>query len=135
MVLGHEVALTVVQVGANLQERFHVGERFIMQADIYYKGVGLAYGYALPGGLSQYNVVGKEILDGDEGCYLLPVKPETGLCPVGADRAVGLRRGRSTTWTIARAGAAGGTVLIVGGPAARARHPLGQPCPGGQPPA
>ena len=40
--------------------------------------MGLAYGYALQGGLSQYNVVGEEILDGDEGCYLLPVQPETG---------------------------------------------------------
>ena len=78
VVLGHEVALTVVQVGANLADQFRPGDRFIVQADIYYQGVGLAYGYALQGGLSQYNLIGQEILEGDEGCYLLPVKPETG---------------------------------------------------------
>ena len=42
VVLGHEVSLTVVAVGANLSDRYQCGDRFIMQADIYYKGVGLA---------------------------------------------------------------------------------------------
>jgi threonine dehydrogenase-like Zn-dependent dehydrogenase len=75
---GHESALTVVGVGENLKERFHVGERFIVQADIYYRGVGLAYGYMLPGALAQYGIIGTEILEGDEGCYLLPVQDTTG---------------------------------------------------------
>jgi len=75
---GHESALTVVGVGENLQDRFQVGDRFIVQADIYYQGVGLAYGYMLPGALAQYGVIGKEILEGDEGCYLLPVQASTG---------------------------------------------------------
>jgi len=75
---GHEATLTVVGVGENLQDRFHVGERFIVQADIYYQGVGLAYGYMLPGALAQYGIIGKEILEGDEGCYLLPVQDSTG---------------------------------------------------------
>lgn len=75
---GHEAAVTVVGVGENLKGKFHVGERFIVQADIYYKGVNLAYGYMLPGALEQYGVIGKEILEGDEGCYLLPVQDSTG---------------------------------------------------------
>lgn len=75
---GHESALTVVGVGENLKDRFHVGDRFIVQADIYYQGVGLAYGYMLPGALAQYGIIGKEILEGDEGCYLLPVQDSTG---------------------------------------------------------
>ena len=78
VVLGHEVSLTVVGVGANLRHRFAVGQRFLVQADIYYQGRNLAYGYAPQGGLSQYNVVGDEVLRGDHGCYLLPVQPETG---------------------------------------------------------
>jgi len=67
-----------VGVGDNVAGKFTLGSRYIIQADIYYKGKGIAFGYALPGGLSQYVVIGPEILDGDEGCYLLPVKDETG---------------------------------------------------------
>jgi threonine dehydrogenase-like Zn-dependent dehydrogenase len=73
IVQGHEVALTVVKVGEELQGQYHVGDRFIVQADVYYKGVNLAYGYMLVGGLAQYTVIGKEMLEGDEGVYLLPI--------------------------------------------------------------
>jgi threonine dehydrogenase-like Zn-dependent dehydrogenase len=76
--MGHEVALTVVAAGENYQERFQPGQRFIVQADIFYKGVGLAYGYALPGGMSQYGLIGSEVIEGDEGCYLLPIDDTTG---------------------------------------------------------
>ncbi len=78
VVMGHEVALTVVKTGANLAETFTPGQRFIVQADVFYNGANLAYGYALPGGMSQYGLVGPEVLNGDEGCYLLPIKEETG---------------------------------------------------------
>ncbi len=75
---GHEVAMTIVGVGDTWKDKFKLGSRYIIQADIYYKGKGVAFGYAIPGGLSQYVVIGREILEGDEGCYLLPVKSETG---------------------------------------------------------
>lgn len=78
VVMGHEVALTVVGVGENRQSQFQIGQRFIVQADVYYQGVNLSYGYALDGGMAQYGVVGKEVLDGDEGCYLLPIDDKTG---------------------------------------------------------
>jgi len=78
VVMGHEVALTVVAVGQNLQQQFHPGQRYIVQADVYYQGVNLAYGYALTGGMSQYGLIGPEVLQGDEGCYLLPLHAETG---------------------------------------------------------
>lgn len=78
VVLGHEVALTVVGVGENLQSQYKVGDRFIVQADIYAKGVNLAYGYEIQGGLSQYNVLDWKVLNGDDGNYLIPVKPTTG---------------------------------------------------------
>ena len=78
IVQGHEVSLTVVGVGENLRDRFQVGDRFVVQADIYYQGKNLAYGYMFLGGLAQYAVVGKEILEGDEGCYLIPVDQKAG---------------------------------------------------------
>ncbi len=76
--LGHEVSCTVVEVGEELAGRYHAGDRFIIQADVFYKGQSMAYGYAMPGGLAQYSVIGVPILEGDEGCYLLPLKESTG---------------------------------------------------------
>ena len=143
VVLGHEVSMTVMEVGENLRDRFQPGERYIIQADIYYRGVGLAYGYALQGGLSQYNLIGPEVLNGDEGCYLLPVRPETGYAQaaltepwacVGASYDIVYRAG----WL------GGGAVLIVAGPGAvgaTGRSPglsavrLGDPYAGGQAPS
>lgn len=78
VVLGHEVSLTVVGVGEHLRDQYHVGDRFIMQADIYVGGIGYAYGYEIQGGLSQYNVVDQRVLAGDGGCYLIPLQPQTG---------------------------------------------------------
>lgn len=78
VVIGHEVALTVVSVGEHYAGRFHPGERYIVQADIFYRGQGMSYGYRLPGGMSQYGFVGREVIEGDEGCYLLPISDATG---------------------------------------------------------
>ena len=77
-VLGHECACTVAKVGKDWQGKFQVGERYIVQADIYYKGVGFAFGYMIPGGLAEYAYLDERALAGDEGCYLLPVRPDTG---------------------------------------------------------
>ncbi len=49
IVLGHEVSLTVVAVGDNLKNEYKVGDRFIVQADIFVNGVGYAYGYEIQG--------------------------------------------------------------------------------------
>ncbi|MBZ0301462.1 MAG: alcohol dehydrogenase catalytic domain-containing protein [Anaerolineae bacterium] len=76
--LGHEVSMTVVGVGENLRDRYHIGDRFIVQADIFVNGTGYAYGYEIQGGLSEYNVIDQRILNGDDGNYLLPVQPDTG---------------------------------------------------------
>ncbi|MHB9037803.1 MAG: alcohol dehydrogenase catalytic domain-containing protein [Armatimonadota bacterium] len=75
---GHEVSLTVVEVGDNCKEKYKPGDRFMVQADVYFKGVGMAFGYALHGGTQQFVMVGEPVLNGDEGSYLIPVKPETG---------------------------------------------------------
>ncbi|MBM3496948.1 MAG: hypothetical protein FJX72_21895, partial [Armatimonadetes bacterium] len=115
--LGHEVAITVVKVGENRREQFSVGDRFIVQADVFYKGVSMAYGYAISGGLAQYSVIPTPMIDGDEGCYLLPIGKDTGYaetalvepwaCVVGAYN----QSHRSGP-------AAGGAMLILAGPGA-----------------
>jgi L-sorbose 1-phosphate reductase len=78
VVLGHEVALTIVGVGADMAGQYKVGDRFVIQAEIYLKGVNLAFGYMLRGGLEQYAVLGDAVLRGDDGCYLIPIAEETG---------------------------------------------------------
>jgi threonine dehydrogenase-like Zn-dependent dehydrogenase len=78
VVLGHEISMTVVDVGENLADQYKVGDRFTIQADIFIDGIGYAYGYEIQGGLSQFNVIDQRVLNGDDGNYLLPVQPETG---------------------------------------------------------
>ena len=78
VVLGHEVAMTIVGVGENLRDQYQVGDRFVIQADVFVDGVGYAYGYEIQGGLSEYAVVDQRVLNGDGGNYLLPVQPDTG---------------------------------------------------------
>jgi threonine dehydrogenase-like Zn-dependent dehydrogenase len=78
VVLGHEVTLVVVGVGENLRDQYRVGDRFIVQADIYVNGKGYAYGYEIQGGLSEYSVIDQRVLNGDDGNYLIPIKPTTG---------------------------------------------------------
>jgi threonine dehydrogenase-like Zn-dependent dehydrogenase len=112
VVLGHEVTMTVVGVGEDLRDEYRVGDRFLIQADIYVDGVNLAYGYMIQGGLSQYGVIDQRVLNGDAGNYLLPVQPGTGYaeialtepwaCVVAAYRLAyrtGLKPG-GTTWVI-----------------------------------
>ena len=76
--LGHEVSCTVVGIGEQLVGRFEIGQRFVVQADVFYQGKSMAYGYAISGGLAEYSVIPKQIIDGDEGCYLLPLRADTG---------------------------------------------------------
>jgi D-arabinose 1-dehydrogenase-like Zn-dependent alcohol dehydrogenase len=112
VVLGHEVTMTVVGVGENLRGQYHMGDRFVIQADVFVHGVGYAYGYEIQGGLSQYGVIDQRILNGDDGNYLIPVQPETGYaesaltepwaCVIAAyqlDYRTGLKPG-GTTWII-----------------------------------
>jgi threonine dehydrogenase-like Zn-dependent dehydrogenase len=78
VVLGHEVTLTVVGVGEDLRDQYRIGDRFIVQADIYVGGVNLAYGYEIQGGLSQYSVVDQRVFNADHGNHLIPIQPSTG---------------------------------------------------------
>ncbi len=127
VVLGHEIAMTVVGVGENLKDRYKVGDRFTIQADIFINGVGYAYGYEIQGGLSQYNVIDWRVLSGDDGNYLLPVQPTTGYaecaltepwaCVIAAYQLkyrTGLKDG-GVTWVIGARPADGVTYTISAG--------------------
>ncbi len=71
--LGHEVSLTVIEVGEDLKDRYHPGQRLAVQPDIYQNGKSTAYGYTIPGGLIQYHLMGSEMLETDDGVCLLPI--------------------------------------------------------------
>jgi threonine dehydrogenase-like Zn-dependent dehydrogenase len=111
--LGHEAALTIIKVGANLQNDYEAGQRLAIQPDIYQNGRSTAYGYTIPGGLTQYHLIGDEVLKGDHGAYVLAVEPELGYAetaltePWACVEASYTQRRRLTPL-------AGGTMWIVG---------------------
>lgn len=113
--LGHEVSLTIVKVGKNLQGAYHPGQRMAVQPDIYQRGKSTAYGYTIPGGLTQFHLIGPELLINDEGPCLLPVHEEMGyaesalLEPWGCVMAAYTQRRRLQPKT-------GGTMWIIGQP-------------------
>lgn len=76
--LGHEAALTIVEVGEELQGKYSAGQRVAVQPDIYQNGKSTAYGYTIPGGLIQYHLIGPEMLETDEGACLLPITGDMG---------------------------------------------------------
>lgn len=76
--LGHEVALTVVRVGKKLVDRFAHGDRLSVQPDIFQNGKSTAYGYVIPGGFIQYQILGPEILKGEADSYAIPLKDHLG---------------------------------------------------------
>jgi len=78
VVLAHEVAASVVYAGSMRQSMFSPGEKYIIQPDIFYDGKAVTMGYVLDGALQQYIIAGDEILDGDEGCYLFPMRSGIG---------------------------------------------------------
>ena len=119
VIMGHESVVTVVQVGENLRGQYHIGQRFVVQAEIYFHGVNKAYGYALPGALTQYETLGQEILNGDDGCYLIPVKEETGYAE-GALTEPWACVVRSYLLEYRQQVKAGGTCLMIGGQGADA---------------
>jgi len=79
---GHEVALTVLKVGTALRAQFYPGQRLALQPDIYRQGKSAAYGYTVPGGLTQFHLVGPEILHGNTGGYVLPVTGDLGYAEI-----------------------------------------------------
>lgn len=70
---GHEIAMTVVGVGKNLVDTYHAGQRFTMQPDVWVDGVSIPFCFGMDGGYRQYAAIGKAVLEGDAGNYLIPI--------------------------------------------------------------
>ncbi|MCC8179966.1 MAG: alcohol dehydrogenase catalytic domain-containing protein, partial [Planctomycetes bacterium] len=77
-VAGHEAALTVVKVGSEWKNKYQIGQRFIIQADIHVDGVQMAFGYVQRGAMAQYAYVGPNVLCVDGVSYLIPMQNKTG---------------------------------------------------------
>ena len=113
--LGHEVSLTIVKVGRNLQDRYKPGQRLAVQPDIYQQGKSTAYGYTVPGGMVQFHLIGDEVLKTDAGACLLPLEEDMGyaesslLEPWGCVMAAYTQRRRLSPKK-------GGTMWIIGQP-------------------
>ena len=113
--LGHEVSLTIVKVGKNLQAAYHSGQRVAVQPDIYQNGMSTAYGYTIPGGLVQYHLIGKEVLVTDAGPCLLPVDDAMGYAESSLLEPWGCVMG-AYTQRRRLAPKPGGTMWIIGQP-------------------
>jgi threonine dehydrogenase-like Zn-dependent dehydrogenase len=71
-VLGHEMALTVCDVGANWRSRFQPGDRLGLQPAIMVEGRRRTVGMDLPGAFAEYIRLDGRVLAG-EGPYVFPV--------------------------------------------------------------
>lgn len=123
--LGHEAAVTVIEVGSDLASRFNKGDRLAIQPDIHVDGRSTAYGYTIPGGLIQYHLIGSEVLDADDGAYVIPVNDEIGYAAAAL----------SEPWACVEAAytqrrrldpLAGGKTWIIGDPNDRTDYQFGQ---------
>ncbi len=75
---GHEVSFTIVAAGPGM-DAVRVGKKFTLQPDIVHRGVAMAYGYRLAGGLRQFHLIGPEVFEGN---YLLDIDQSLGYAQV-----------------------------------------------------
>lgn len=80
--LGHEAALTVVQVGEQWRDRYVVGQCLGIQPDVYSAGQRVIFGVNLPGAMTQYVTLDRRVLAGDDGSYVFPVPAASGYAEV-----------------------------------------------------
>lgn len=70
---GHELSMTVIGVGKHLEGEYKVGDRFTIQPDVWVDGKSRPFCFDLDGGYRQYARIGKEVMGGDAGNYLIPI--------------------------------------------------------------
>ena len=123
IVPGHEISFTVVGVGDDLKDEYKVGGRYTLQPDVWVDGKSVPFCFGMDGGYRQYARIGKEILHGDAGSYLIPVPEDMPY----ASSAI------TEPWACVEAAyrivyrnslKAGGRTLILGGETARAGYTL-----------
>lgn len=71
IIVGHEMAGVIVEVGSDYKDQFFPGQKFSLQPALNYKGSPYAPGYSFPyfGGNATYNVIPKEVME--LGCLLV----------------------------------------------------------------
>ena len=126
--LGHEVALTVVEVGELWRHQFTRGQRLGIQPDVFNRGRRTCFGVLIPGGLAHYVALGPDVLAGDAGSYVFPVPDSLGYADVAllepwacVDAAYVPRRRLDLR--------PGGILLIVGRPDDHTPYELARPLP------
>lgn len=70
---GHEISMTIVGVGEKIKNEYQNGARFTLQPDVWVDGKSIPFCFGMDGGYRQYAIIGKEILEGDAGNYLIPI--------------------------------------------------------------
>lgn len=70
---GHEVSMTVVGVGRALASDYRIGDKITLQPDVWVNGKSVPFCFDMDGGYRQYTKIGREILDGDAGNYLIRI--------------------------------------------------------------
>ncbi len=70
IIIGHEFAGEVIEVGEAWKDRYHPGDKFSVQPNINHKGLGYAPGYSFPcfGGDATYIIIPNEVME--NGFYL-----------------------------------------------------------------
>ena len=71
VVPGHEISITIVEVGEEAKDRFRIGERYIVQADML--KYGTAVGYAIWGGMIQYGIFDERVQE-----FLIKIEEDIG---------------------------------------------------------
>ena len=70
---GHEVCMTVVEVGNKYKDVYFPGEKYTIQPDCHYKGKSIPFSFGRDGAYAQYSILGNSVLEGDEGSYLIKI--------------------------------------------------------------
>ncbi len=124
LIPGHEAVFTIVRTGRNVPSEFQCGQRRLIQCDIFVGGRSCAYGYGMPGGMTQYSILDRRVWEGEGRSYLLE-------WPEGLSAAAAAL---IEPWTCVRASShishrnvplKGGRLLVVGGEGA-AEYRLGR---------
>ena len=76
IVPGHELSMTVIEVGDALKDQYKVGQRFTLQPDVWVDGKSVPFSFGMDGAYRQFAIIDHRILQGDAGNYLIPVPNE-----------------------------------------------------------
>ncbi len=115
VVPGHEISITIVEVGDEAKGRFKIGERYIVQADML--EFDTAVGYAIWGGMIQYGVFDERVQNylikiEDDIAYSQASLVEPWACIEASYERADLQTGDRVAWVLGGGGPMGQMHLI-----------------------